>query len=79
MTIFSTITVACIPRIINLYEENFDVRPIISKFVGYYILIALPLVLTMALFSLDYVHVFSSNPHFYVAYKIIPYFAFGPF
>ncbi len=79
MTIFSTITVACIPRIINLYEENFDVRPIISKFVGYYILIALPLVLTMALFSLDYVHVFSSNPHFYVAYKIIPYFAFGTF
>ncbi len=79
MTIFSTITVAAIPRIINLYEEKYDVTPIVSKFVGYYILISLPLVVTMSLYSLDYVHVFSSNEHFYVAYKIIPYFAFGTF
>ena len=79
MTIFSTITVAAIPRIINLYEENYDVTPIVSKFVGYYILIALPLVMTMSIYSLDYVHIFSANPNFYVAYKIIPYFAFGTF
>lgn len=79
MTIFSTITVAAIPRIINLYEDDYDVTPIISKFIGYYVLIALPLVLTMSLFALDYVHVFSSNPSFYVAYKIIPFFAFGTF
>lgn len=58
MTIFSTITVAAIPRIINLYEENYDVTPIVSKFVGYYILIALPLVMTMSIYSLDYVHIF---------------------
>jgi len=79
MTIFSTITVAAIPRIINLYEEHFDVTPIISKFVGYYVLIALPLVVTMSLYSLDYVHIFSAKENFYVAYKIIPYFAFGTF
>lgn len=79
MTIFSTITVAAIPRIINLYEENYDVTPIVSKFVGYYILIALPLVMTMSIYSLDYVHIFSANSNFYVAYKIIPYFAFGTF
>lgn len=79
MTIFSTITVAAIPRIINLYEDKFDVTPIISKFVGYFVLIALPLVMTMSLYSLDYVHVFSANQHFYSAYKIIPYFAFGTF
>ena len=79
MTIFSTITVAAIPRIINLYEDKFDVTPIVSKFVGYYVLIALPLVMTMSIYSLDYVHVFSSNEHFYVAYKVIPYFAFGTF
>jgi len=79
MTIFSMLTVAAIPRIINLYEDNFNVAPLISRFVGYYILVALPLVLTMALFSLDYVHVFSSNENFYIAHKIIPFFAFGTF
>ena len=67
MTIFATITVAAIPRIYNLYEEKYDVTPVISKFVGYYMLIAIPLVLTMALFALDYVHVFSSNQNFYIA------------
>ena len=79
MTIFATITVAVIPRVINLYEENYDVKPIISKFIGYYVLIALPLVSTMALFANDYVRVFSSNPNFYSASVIIPFFAFGTF
>ena len=79
MTIFATITVAAIPRIYNLYEEKYDVTHIISMFVGYYILVALPLVTTMAVFSEDYVHVFSSNQNFYAAFKIIPYFAFGTF
>ena len=79
MTIFATITVAAIPRIYNLYEEKYDVTHIISMFVGYYIMIALPLVTTMAVFSQDYVHVFSANSNFYAAFKIIPYFAFGTF
>lgn len=79
MTIFATITVAAIPRIYNLYEEKFDVTHIISRFIGYYIIVALPLVATMAAFSLDYVQVFSSNPNFHAAFKIIPYFAFGTF
>lgn len=79
MTIFSMLTVAAIPRIINLYEENYDVIPVISRFVGYFILVALPLVCTMSFFAIDYVHIFSSNEKFYVAYKIIPYFAFGTF
>lgn len=79
MTIFSTITVAAIPRIYNLYEEKYDVTHVISMFIGYYTLIALPLVMTMAIFSQDYIHVFSANSNFYSAFKIIPYFAFGTF
>ena len=35
MTIFSIITVAAIPRIINMYEEKIDVRPLISRFALY--------------------------------------------
>lgn len=79
MTIFSMLTVAAVPRIINLYEDNYNVAPVVSRFIGYYILVALPLVMTMAFFSLDYVHIFSANEKFYAAYKIIPFFAFGTF
>ncbi len=79
MTIFSIITVAAIPRIINMYEEKIDVRPIISRFTGYYILIALPIITVMSLYSADFVRIFSSNPKFYDAYVLIPYFAFGTF
>ena len=49
MTIFSIITVAAIPRIIRMYE------PIISRFTGYYILISLPVVFIMSLYSQDFV------------------------
>lgn len=79
MPLFAMITVAAIPRIINLYEGKIDVRPIISKFLGYYILVALPLVLVMSLYSLDIAHLFIKNPQMYEACKLVPYFAFGVF
>lgn len=79
MTIFSIITVAAIPRIINMYEEKIDVRPIISRFTGYFVLIALPIITVLSVYSLDFVHIFASNEKFYEAYKLIPYFAFGTF
>ncbi len=78
MTIFSIITVAAIPRIIRMYEARIDVRPIISRFTGYYILISLPVVLIMSLYSQDFVAMLS-NSKFHEAYRIIPYFAFGTF
>ena len=49
MTIFSIITVAAIPRIINMYEEKIDVRPLISRFTGYFILIALPIITVISI------------------------------
>ena len=79
MTIFSIITVAAIPRIINMYEEKIDVRPIISKFTGYYIMIALPVITLISMYAPDYVQMLSSGDKFLMAYKLIPFFAFGTF
>ncbi len=79
LTIFSIITVAAIPRIINMYEEKIDVRPIISRFTGYFILIALPVITVISVYSIDYVGMLSSNEKFLEAFKLIPYFAFGSF
>src|SRR5574344_1835765 len=79
MTIFSIITVAAIPRIINMFEAKIDVRPIISRFTGYYILVALPMVTVMSLYCVDFVKIFSGSDKFNIAYLIIPYFAFGTF
>lgn len=79
MTIFSIITVAAIPRIINMYEEKIDVRPIVSRFTGYFILTALPIITVISMYSMDYVHMLSSNDKFDIAFKLIPYFAFGTF
>ena len=78
MTMFAIITVAAIPRIINMYEEKIDVRPIISRFTGYYLLFSLPLVTVMALYATDYVNIFA-NAKFASAFHLIPYFAFGTF
>ena len=79
MTIFSIITVAAVPRIINMFEEKIDVRPIISRFTGYFVLIALPVITVITLYSCDYVRMLSSNDKFLDAFKLIPYFAFGTF
>jgi len=79
MTIFSIITVAAIPRIINMYEEKIDVRPIISRFTGYFVLIALPVITVISLYSVDFVQMLSSNDKFLDAFKLVPYFAFGTF
>ena len=78
MTIFSIITVAAIPRIIRMYEAKIDVRPIISRFSGYYMLVAIPVVVVMALYSQEIIHLLA-NENFYQAYRLIPYFAFGTF
>ena len=79
MTIFSIITVAAIPRIINMYEEKIDVRPLISRFTGYYVMIALPVIIVISLYATDYVQMMSSNDKFLIAFKLVPYFAFGTF
>lgn len=74
MTLFSIITVAAFPRIINLFEDKKDVRPVISRLTGYYLLAALPLVVTMALYSADIVDIFA-HARFLQASVILPYLA----
>ena len=79
MPLFAMLTVAVIPRVINMFEAKIDVRPIISKFIGYYILLALPLVAIMSLYSMDYTILLKTNEKFYEACSLIPYFSFGVF
>ncbi len=79
MPLFAMITVAAIPRIYNLYEAKVDVRPIISRFMGYYMLVALPVIAVMSLYSIDFTHIFVKNPQMYEASVLVPYFSFGVF
>ena len=79
MPLFAMITVAAIPRIYNLYEAKVDVRPIITKFMGYYILVALPIITVMSIYSVDFTHIFVKNSQMYEASVLVPYFSFGVF
>ena len=78
MTLFAMITVAAIPRIINLYEAKVDVRPILSRVLGYYILVSLPVITIMSLYNVGYTHLFT-NERFYEASTLVPFFSFGVF
>jgi len=78
LTLLSIITIAAFPRVINLYEDNIDVRPVISKLTGYFLLIALPIVIVMSLYSKEIIEIFS-NSQYHNAYILIPYFAFSAF
>ncbi len=78
MTLFAMITVAAVPRIINLYEAKIDVRPIISKFLGYYILVSLPIITVMSIYNVEYTQIFA-NAKFAEASTLVPYFAYGVF
>lgn len=79
MPLFAMLTVAVIPRIINMYEAKIDVRPIVTRFMGYYIVLALPLVTIMSIYSMDYTVLLKTNPKFYEACTLVPYFSFGVF
>lgn len=79
MTLFAMITVAAIPRIINLYEGKIDVRPIISRFLGYYILVAFPVITVMSIYNVEYTQMFVAKANMYDACTLVPYFAYGVF
>lgn len=79
MPLFAMITVAAIPRIYNLYEAKIDVRPVITRFMGYYILVAIPVITVMSMFHVEMAHIFIKNPNMYEASILVPYFAYGVF
>lgn len=72
LTLFAIMTVAAVPRIINMYEENIDVVPVISKLTEYFILIALPLIITIVVYRYDVVKIFADERFIGVA-PILPY------
>lgn len=76
LTILSVITIAAFPRIINLYEDNIDVRPVISRLTGYFLLISLPIATVMSLYAKDIIEIFS-NAQYHNAHILLPYFAFA--
>ena len=76
MTLFSIFTVAAIPRIYRMYEAKIDVRPIIARFTGYFILAALPPITLMALYSQEIIRLLA-NAKFIHAAILVPYFSFG--
>jgi O-antigen/teichoic acid export membrane protein len=59
-----------------MYEEKVDVRPLISKLSGYYLLLALPLVVFVSVYSSDIITLFA-NSKFQEAYILLPFFAFS--
>ena len=77
MTIFSIITVAAIPRIYRMYEAKIDVRPIVARFMGYFLLAAFPIVSVMALYPQDVLILLNTNAKFMQASVLVPYFVFG--
>lgn len=77
MTIFAIFTIASFPRIINIYEDKRDVRPIISKITGYYFLVSMPLVVLFILYAKEITML--ANAKFHEAYVLIPYFALACF
>ena len=78
MTLFAIITIAAYPRLINLYEDKTDVRPLISKLTGYYMLISLPVVVIMSVYAKDLIVLFA-NSKYYDAFVLLPYLAFSAF
>lgn len=77
MTLFAVFTIAAFPRIINMYEDKKDVRPIISKLTGYYFLVSLPLIVLSSLYAKDITML--ANVKFHDAYILIPYLAWACF
>jgi O-antigen/teichoic acid export membrane protein len=78
MPLFAIITLAAIPRIINLYEDGKDVKQIISKLTELFFLWFLPVTLFLCLYPKEIV-MFFSNKKFEDAFVIIPFLAMSAF
>ena len=74
LTLFAIITIAAYPRIINLYEDKIDVRPLISKLSAYYLIVAIPIIAFIAVYAPDLMTLFA-NSKYQNAYVLLPYFS----
>ena len=78
MPLVSILGLAAIPRIINYYEDNNDVRPIITKLAGMYFRWFLPLAFFLCIYAEEMVKIFS-NKNFENAHILIPFLAISAF
>ncbi|MEI7475617.1 MAG: oligosaccharide flippase family protein [bacterium] len=78
LTLFSILPLAAIPRIFIKHENNIDVRPIISKLTGFYLLVACPIIMLYCAFPKELVLLFS-NQDYVEAYKLLPFLSLSCF
>lgn len=78
LPLFSIITLAAIPRIMNFYEDGKDVKPLLSKLTEIYFTWFLPITIFLCIYPKDIVHFFS-NSNFSNAYILIPFLAISAF
>lgn len=78
MPLFSVMTIAAFPRIINKFEAGIDVRPVLSRLTGYFIAFALPIVVLISVYAKDIV-LLLANSKFQGAAEVVPYLAFSVF
>lgn len=78
MPLFSILSLAAIPRIINYYEDGKDVRPLITMIIEKYFIWFTPIALFLCIYSKETVMVFS-NPDFLNAHILIPFLSVSAF
>ncbi len=78
MTAFIIVTFATIPRVYSLFEQNYDVRPLISKLTHYYVLFSLPVIILYSMHAKGVIYALS-NAKFSEAYILVPYLSFSVF
>lgn len=78
LPIFSTLSFAGIPRIINKYNLSMDIRPILNTLTKYYILISAPFILILCLYANDVIALIAPKT-LIKAGQLLPYFAVSAF
>jgi len=78
MPLFSIISMAAIPRLFSKYETGIDVKPVISRLVGFYFVIFLPMAFILCIYPKEIISIFA-NSKFYDAYILIPFLALSAF
>lgn len=76
--LFAILTLAAVPRIINLYEDNIDIRPVVSKMTAYFMVMFAPCVMIYCIFAKDIVLTFS-NAKYLDAVIFIQFLALSAF
>lgn len=78
LPLFSIINLAAIPRIINSYEENKNVKPVLSRLTELYFIWFLPITFFLCIYPKEIV-LFFANSNFINAYILIPFLSLSAF